>query len=63
MEELYWTRVCAMTSDSACTGWHVKIPANLNWPVTLWLLEEQALVLQKLVVKVVKVMLRRTKIM
>lgn len=33
--ELGWTRAYAMTSDSAGTGWNMKIPANLNCPVTL----------------------------
>lgn len=59
MLELGWTRTRPMTSNSACTGWHVKILANLNCPVTLWLLKEQALLLQKWVVKI---MLRRTQV-
>lgn len=33
--ELDWTRACAVTSDSAGTGWNGKIPADLNCPVTL----------------------------
>lgn len=33
--ELDWTRAYAMTSDSAGTGWNMKIPANLNCPVAL----------------------------